>query len=307
MTIEVRPFRREDREQVTALVNAHVQAVVPGVSLSVNAVMTQLEREPGEFIVDPWVVERATLVAVERERVVAAAHLHRYADEQRVGESYRDAGEIRWLLCWRDAPFWPDTGAGDTLAQACLRHLESWGVSRFYADGALPAPGVYGVPDSWPHVQEIYRQAGFVHDGHIEIVLAAAIDELPRADPPPVPGITVRHELGINGTRFSALLGQESVGFIEVESDFTNGGTLSRFAGWADVGNLCVDEEHRRRGIATWLLANAAGWLRIGRVERLLTYAWPEQEDLIGFLTAAGFQELVRTKRGWAQTRPASP
>jgi hypothetical protein len=64
MTIEVRPFRRDDREQVTALVNAHVQSVVPGVSLSVNAVMNQLEREPGEFILDPWVAERATFVAV---------------------------------------------------------------------------------------------------------------------------------------------------------------------------------------------------------------------------------------------------
>src|SRR5687767_5131848 len=106
MSIEVRPFRRDDREQVTALVNAHVEAVVPGVSLSVNAVMSQLEREPGEFIVDPWVGERATLVAVERERVVGAAHLHRYAPDDRVGESYRDAGEIRWLLFWRDAPFW---------------------------------------------------------------------------------------------------------------------------------------------------------------------------------------------------------
>ncbi|MGH2672930.1 MAG: GNAT family N-acetyltransferase, partial [Actinomycetota bacterium] len=168
MTIEVRPFRRDDREQVTALVNAHVQAVVPGVSLSVNAVMSQLEREPGEFIVDPWVAERATLVAVERDRVVAAAHLHRYSAHDHVGESYRDAGEIKWLLCWRDAPFWPDTGAGDALARACVSHLEKWGVSRLYADGALPVPGVYGVPDAWPHVQAIYERAGFIHEGHME-------------------------------------------------------------------------------------------------------------------------------------------
>jgi len=38
-SVEVRPFRRSDREQLTALVNAHVQAVVPGVSVSVNTVM----------------------------------------------------------------------------------------------------------------------------------------------------------------------------------------------------------------------------------------------------------------------------
>jgi hypothetical protein len=57
-SIQVRPFRRSDREHVTALVNAHVAAVVPGVSVSVNTVLSQLEHEPGEFIVDPWIAER---------------------------------------------------------------------------------------------------------------------------------------------------------------------------------------------------------------------------------------------------------
>ena len=47
MSIEVRPFRREDREQLTALVNAHVGAVVPGGSVSVSRVLSQLERELG--------------------------------------------------------------------------------------------------------------------------------------------------------------------------------------------------------------------------------------------------------------------
>ena len=31
----IRPFRRADRDQLTALVNAHAQAVVPGVSVPV--------------------------------------------------------------------------------------------------------------------------------------------------------------------------------------------------------------------------------------------------------------------------------
>jgi GNAT superfamily N-acetyltransferase len=301
MTIEVRPFRRVDREQVTALVNAHVQSVVPGVSLSVNAVMNQLEREPDEFIVDPWVSERTTLVAVERQRVVAAAHLHRYANDERVGQSYRDAGEIKWLLCWRDAPFWPDTGAGDALAQACIAHLQGWGVGRFYADGALPAPGVYGVPASWPHVAAIYERAGFVYEGHTEVVLVATVEDLPRLAAAPLAQLVLRRELGVNGTRFSALLGDDVIGFIEMETDFTHGGTLSRFAGWADVGNLCVREEHRRNGIGTWLLANAAEWLRIGRVDRLLTYLWPEQEAELAFSLHGGFRELTRTRRGWAR------
>ncbi len=36
--LTVRPFRRDDRDQLTALVNAHVAAVVPGVSVSTNTV-----------------------------------------------------------------------------------------------------------------------------------------------------------------------------------------------------------------------------------------------------------------------------
>ena len=73
--IEVRPFRRSDRDQLTRLVNAHAQAVVPGMTASVAAVLASLERQPAEFIVDPWVSERVTLVAQQQHRVAAAAPL----------------------------------------------------------------------------------------------------------------------------------------------------------------------------------------------------------------------------------------
>src|SRR5580693_9425145 len=52
-SIEVRPFRRGDRDQLTDLVNGHAAAVVPGAGVSVAVMLSQLEREPGEFIVDP--------------------------------------------------------------------------------------------------------------------------------------------------------------------------------------------------------------------------------------------------------------
>src|SRR5919198_786142 len=99
MSIVIRPFERRDREQLTALVNLHIAAVIPGVSVSVNTVMSQLEREPREPIVDPWVVERQTLVAIEHDAVVAGAHLLRYGDDHRVAEWCRNAGEIGWLVC----------------------------------------------------------------------------------------------------------------------------------------------------------------------------------------------------------------
>ncbi len=295
---DVRPFRRSDRQQLTALVNAHVAAVVPGVSLSVTAVMSHLERDPGEYVVDPWVDERVTLVAEQRQRIVAAAHLLRYASDERVGESYRDTGEIRWLLCWPPMPGWPDSGeAGDLLATACLGQLDRWKVRRRYADGTLPVPAVYGVPEQWPHVRDIYERAGFRHEGRSEVVLVALVADLPRR-PPPLPGLMVRRTLGVNGTRIWALIEDEVVGFVEVATNLGEANRAAGISAWADIGNLQVGEPYRRVGIGTWLMGEAADWLRLAGVERLLDYADAEEHEAVAFLRSNGFYELTRTIRG---------
>ena len=298
--VQVRPFRRADREQLTALVNAHIQAVVPGVSVSVNTVLSQLERDPGEFIVDPWVAERATLVAEQRGRVVAAAHLLRYGTGEEVGEAYRDSAEINWLLHWPQATHWPDSAAAaGALMNACLERLASWGTDHWHADGALPAPGVYGMPDQWPHIRELYEEAGFIHDGHIEILLLARVDALPQPSAPPLPGLEVRRSVGESGTRLLGRLGEELVGYIEVDADLVEGGRLAHLGGWADIANLHVVEAYRRRGVATWLVGQAADWLRLARVDRLLAYAWPKEQDVLALYGRVGFRELTRTARGW--------
>ena len=68
----LRSFRKSDRDQVARLVNAHSLAVLPGSSLAVNTLLNQFEREPGDFIVDPWVAERVPLVAEQQGSIVAA-------------------------------------------------------------------------------------------------------------------------------------------------------------------------------------------------------------------------------------------
>ena len=297
--VQVRPFRRADREQLTALVNAHIQAVVPGVVVSVNTVLSQLERNPGEFIVDPWVSERATLVAEQRGRVVAAAHLLRYGAGEEVGQAYRGSAEVNWLLFWPRANHWLDSEeAAAALMDACLERLGSW-AGHWHADGVLPAPGVYGMPAQWPHVRELYERAGFVHDGHVEIVLLARVDELPGPSAPPLEGLALERSVGQSGTRLSARLGEEVVGFVEVDANLVEGGRLAHLGGWADVGNLHVVEAYRRRGVGTWLVGQAADWLRLARVDRLLAYAWPKEQAQLGLLGRVGFRELTRTARGW--------
>lgn len=300
MSMLIRPFARGDREQVTSLVNAHIAAVVPGASVSVQTLMSQLEREPGEFIVDRWVRERVTLVAEQRGRIVAAAHLLRYGDDADTGEDYRDAGEIRWLVCWPDAPYWPDASvAGDALAVACHAQFQRWGVTRRHADGTLPAPGVYGVPDAWPHIRAVYERIGFRHRGRTETVLVARVDALPRPAAP-LAGLTTRRTVGVNGTRITAVLGETEVGYIEVDTTLDAGPRVSRAGSWADVGNLWVEPEHRRRGLGTWLVGQAAGWLELGETARLLDYADSEEEGYSAFLLAVGFTVLTRTARGFS-------
>jgi GNAT superfamily N-acetyltransferase len=290
---QVRRFIRADRDQVASLVNAHVSAVVPAVAVSVSGLMSQLERDPGEFIVDPWVAERLTLVAEQRQRVVAAAHLLRYSTGPEVPENYRGAGEIRWLVFWPDAPYWPDAGAaGEALATACMAQLQRWNVTRCYADGALPAPGVYGVPDQWPHVREVYHRLGFTDPRRSETVFLARVSELPRRSE--LPGLTPRRTLGINGTRISAVLEGTAIGYIEVADRDENPRTL-RTRGWADIGNLEVSPPHNRSDIGVWLLAQAADWLELGEVTRLLSYADTDDLDEAKFLTSAGFRVLTRT------------
>jgi GNAT superfamily N-acetyltransferase len=312
--IQVRPFRRSDRDQLTKLVNAHAAAVVPGMAVSVSTVLTSLERRPGEFIVDPWVSERATLVAEQQGRVAAAAHLLRYYPDERAGPAYRNVGEILWLLFWPVAPagnpFWAGAGAAaDALIAACIDQLDRWGVAAQGAAGDLPVPGVYGIPEQWPHVSDLYERAGFVHTGHTEVVYLARVEDLPVATRPPIARLSVQRSVGINGCRLSAVLDEQVIGYIEVEI-FDAGERLARHGGWADVGNLHVAEQHRRRGVATWLLGQAGEWLRLANVDRLLNYAWLEGTDPGGlnydanraFLPTVGFRQLTRSRRGWART-----
>jgi GNAT superfamily N-acetyltransferase len=295
---EVRPFRRTDRDQLTDLVNMHVAAVVPGVSVSVNTVLGELERQPGEFITDPWVAERTTLVAEQRGYVVAAAHLLRYRADAEVGEDYRDAAEINWFVHRPAASLWPDADlAADLLMRAGLAQFSRWNARVRYADGSLPAPLVYGLPRNRPHIRALYERAGFRHTEDTEVILIARV-----ADPPPHepgPDVTVERTLGECGTRFTAYADARALGFVEIDTALARPERHARAAGLADIGNLHVDPAHHGTGLEHRLLARAADWLRLCGVDRLVAYETADDGTMLDILTGAGFHELTRTDRGW--------
>ena len=137
--------------------------------------------------------------------------------------------------------------------------------------------------------------------------LAACASRVRRARPvaahsgAPLPNLTLRRSLGSNGTRFSGVLDEEVIGYIEVESR-EEPGRVAQHGGLADVGNLRVEDAWRRRGVGKWLMAQVADWLRLGRFDRLLDYTCAEEEDYRAFLRCVGFRELIWTRRGWRRT-----
>ncbi|GGV71866.1 hypothetical protein GCM10010228_30470 [Streptomyces massasporeus] len=295
---EVRPFRRTDRDQLTGLVNLHVAAVVPGVPVSVNTVLGDLERRPGEFVTDPWVAERTTLVAEQRGHVLAAAHLLRHRADAEVGATYRDAAEINWFVHRPEASLRPDADlAADLLMRACL-------------DGSPAGTPGSGTPtDPCPPRSSTACPATGRTSGPSTNARGSGTPGTPRSScspgcptcRPPGPGRGSRPSArrGSAGPRFTARAEGRTLGHIEIDTALARPERHARAAGLADVGNLHIDPAQHGTGPEHWLLARAADWLRLCGVDRLAAYESAADSAALALLAGAGFRELTRTDRGW--------
>ena len=288
--MRVRLFERAHLPQLLELVNVHLAAVVPGWTISSEFLAETLERNHAEYVTDPWVVERATLCAVEGQRVIAAAHMLRYGTAPEVNVSYKNTGEIDWFLALPERD-----DAASALLSATRDHLAAWNVKQQYGwGGGIPGgPPLLGVPDAWPHVAAALDAADLrpYPRPHREALCGGRLDGVPVPGEPPVANLTLRRTAGSDGTRFAAVLDDEELGYCEVRQDLTHGGALPALRGWADLREIRVREGWRNRGIGGWLLRHAIYWLRISGCDRILVNVAGEDE-------AAGAGRFYR-RFGW--------
>jgi GNAT superfamily N-acetyltransferase len=305
-TTEVVPLAPDHLDQLTGLLNAHLDAVIPGFALPATYLAGRLTRDPGEAIVDPWVVRRRTLVGVERDRVVAAAHLLRYGATPEVGPAFRNVGEVVWLLAWPSS-----CEAANAVLAAGLRQLADWGAEApWLCTGSMFVPTVSGIPDTWPHIAAILRRAGYAPEPEREELLyGGRIDHLDPPPAPPIEGLVLARRMCDFAPRFAAELAGETIGLFDVGSDVTAGGMLPALAGWADPWNLWVDERYRSQGVGSWLVRSAAPYLRLGGCDRMLvTVAVDDERAGAGrFYERLGLVRLARLDRAWRTAVKSEP
>jgi GNAT superfamily N-acetyltransferase len=250
-------------------------------------------------VIGPWVAERQTLCAIQRDRVVGAAHLLRYGTEEPVGESYHGAVDLAWFI------FYPgETDAAQALLDACHHQMDEWSATRRFAwDSGLSVPVCGGIADVWPHLREVLVSAGYrPSTDHREAAFGGTLHQTPAPGISPVEGMTIRRIVrGDSGVGYSAFIDGQEVGYCQFTADLTEGGTRPALRGWAELTELQVSEAWRRRGIATWLMSHMVDWLRLAGCDRIVFSVTAEDEAAAAgpFYRSLVWDAITRFEHGW--------
>lgn len=294
----IEPYQTAHLPYLKSLINNHFGAVVPGWSLSSEYIERFLYRNPGQGMIDPWVIERKTLCVVERQRLIAAAHLLRYGTDENMSQDYKNAGDIAWLLAW------PDRGdAAKDLLKACHDQMHDWGVREVMIwDSCLPFPAIAGIPHVWPHLLRLFNEGGYeVVPERAEAIYGGRLDAIPLPGEPPAMGITVERVFHNLGTAFVASVNGQHLGHCICIADLGRGDDRPALQMWAELSDMFVEEEWRSRGVGTWLVRHAVEWMRLAGCERIIFSVLPEDEKRGAgrFYQRFGWQPLTHIHTAW--------
>jgi GNAT superfamily N-acetyltransferase len=295
--IQVRPFENTHLPQIQKLVNSHLSTIVPGWALPTEYIASRLAADPDEYIIDPWVIERRTLVVVERGSVSAAAHLLRYGNGPEVSKDYNEAGEMKWFLAWPES-----ANSAATLLEAVKEQMYGWQVRHYYATNSLPVPIPGGLPDVWPHIGAFLERAGFYTDfTGTEAIYGGGLPALEPQSDLPVPGIWIERHVYRDGPCFKVFHGEEEAGSFSVATDLSKGGQLPALLGWGELADIQISENWRNRGLGSWLMGHVVSWLRLAGCSRVIFSVASENESLGAdrFYRRFGWNVLARFKKGW--------
>jgi GNAT superfamily N-acetyltransferase len=293
------PYSPEHLDALADLINLHIGAAVPGWWVTPSHLAAVLHRNRGQYIIDPWVADRATFVVGTPYRLRAAVHLLRYRDDPDVHPSSRGIGAIAWLAGRPDAP-----DALDAALHAAHGHFKTWGVTRSRGwDTGFPVPVLSGVVDAWPHLARALTAAGYTPGEVDESLYGGRLNNIPEPGDPPLPGLTVRRVAGDWSALFLAELDGEEIGRCEVTADLTRAGQLPGLRGWAELEEMNVEEPWRNRGVGTWLQRRAVTWLRLARCDRIALSVGADDEARGAgrFYQRFGWHPLVRETRSWTR------
>ena len=288
------------------LINLHIGAALPGWWLPAEAIAVALERNRGQYVIDPWVVDRATFVVGTPYRLASAAHVLRYGGDESVGPAYRGSATIAWAVGVPDKP-----EALDAVLRAALERCTAWGVPCIHGwDASLPVGPLAGVPDAWPHVADALRRAGFRsgEDEPREALFGGRIGGVAPPGAPPLAGLSVRRVTGEwCSALFRAELDGAVIGQCEVNADLTRAGERPALGGWGELDEMHVEERWRGRGVGTWLLRHGVAWLRLAGCDRIVLAVGAEDEARGAgrFYRRFGWDVFVRETRSWRQAGTA--
>lgn len=283
---------------LTELINYHVSVVVPEWSLPSNHIQHYLESNPKRFS-DPWVIERKTLCVLKNNRVVAATHLLRYGTSEPV-RKHDNTGDIAWLLAYPE-----HSEAADALLKEAQVHMLRWSVSEVRAWNAnLPVPLPHGIPEVWAHIVPLFRNAGFQPTAKCALALYGGnLDAIPvPSEKSPIEGLILKQHIHAhNGIEFNVWINDEEVGGCRFWMNLDDRGNIPALRNWTHLLGMHVFEPWGDLGIGSWIIQNAAVWLRSEGFNHVVFEVF-DDDDAAGagrFYHRFGWNVFTRLQLDW--------
>jgi GNAT superfamily N-acetyltransferase len=293
----IRPFKIDDLPQLTQLINTHIAMLIPTWGLPSELILSRLEKNPDEPVIDPWVIERATFCAFVGENLVGAAHLLRYGDTEPVNENHHKHGDIAWLV------FEPECEAeAKALLASCHAQMKGWEVKSLGAwETGLYIPCFTGISDNWPHIGKLFYEAGYrPKPERAEAVFGGGFDGIYSAREIP-DKFAMKQRITANEIAIGLHRYGERVATIEAKIDCSENDTKPALKTWAELSEVEVAENWRRQGIGRMLIAYLVFLLKKTEASQVVfTVAKDDEEAGAGaFYQSFGWKPFSRSQDGW--------